>query len=110
MTDTAARIVGPAFLANAAATIYTVPGSTSAILRNIHVANETAAVVNLTLSIALTATADAAGKRLFSAYPVPANGVVDWSGFIVLNATDLLIGFAGTASALTICVNGVLVT
>lgn len=110
MADTQARVVGPAFLANAAATLYTVPASTSAILRNIHVANETTVAATFTLSIALTATADAAGKRLYSAYSVGANSVMDWSGFIVLNTTDLLIGFASAASTMTITVDAVLVT
>lgn len=103
MADTAKRVAGPTLLTGTAATVYTVPASTTATLRNIHVSNETAAAATLTMSIGT----DAAGKRLFTAYTVAANDVVDWSGFMVLAAGEVLQAFSGTASALTLTVSAV---
>jgi len=103
MADTAKRLSGPALLTGTAATQYTVPASTTTILRNIHVSNETGTAATLTMSIGT----DAAGKRLFTAYTVAANDVIDWSGFIVLAAAEIIQAFSGTASALTLTVSGV---
>src|SRR3954471_18728036 len=103
MADTARRLSGPALLTAAAATQYTVPASTTAILRSIHVSNETGTAATLTMSIGT----DAAGKRLFTAFTVAANDTLDWSGFIVLAAGEVLQAFSGTASALTLTVSGV---
>ena len=103
MADTAKRLSGPTLLTAAAATQYTVPASTTAILRNIHVSNETAIAATFTMSIGT----DAAGKRLFTAFTVGANDVLDWSGFIVLAAAEIIQAFSGTASALTLTISGV---
>lgn len=103
MADTAKRLSGPALLTGSAATVYTVPASTTTILRSIHVSNETGTAATLTLSIGT----DAAGKRLFTAFSVAANDVLDWSGFIVMTAAEILQAFSGTASALTLTTSGV---
>lgn len=102
-TDTAKRLAGPAALSATAATIYTVPGSTTAILRSIHVANTTGTVARFTLSIGT----DAAGKRLWSNVAIPAYDALDWSGFQVMAATEIVQAFSDTASALTITISGV---
>jgi hypothetical protein len=85
MADTAKRLAGPT------------------VLRNIHVSNETGSAATLTLSIGT----DAAGKRLYTALSIPANSTLDWSGFIVLAAAEILQAFSGTASALTLTISGV---
>jgi hypothetical protein len=103
MPDVAKRLAGPALLTAAAATQYTVPAATTTILRNVHVSNETAATATFTLSIGT----DAAGKRLWTAVDIPTKSSLDWSGFIVLNAADVIQAFSGTASALTLTISGV---
>jgi hypothetical protein len=103
MADTAKRLAGPTSLTASSATIYTVPGSTTAILRNIRVANTTGVVARLTVSIG----ADAAGTRIWSSVAIPANDALDWSGFMVLAAAETLRAYSDTASALTITVSGV---
>lgn len=103
MADVAKRLAGPSLLTGTAATVYTVPGATATILRSIHVSNETGSTATFTLSIGT----DAAGKRLFTAVDIPTKGSLDWSGFIVLNAAEVLQAFSGTASALTLVVSGV---
>lgn len=104
MADTAKRLAGPSQLTTSAATLYTVPASTTCIVRHIHVANTTANVVTLTLGIGAAGTA---ANQLFSAYPLNGNAVLDWTGFMVLNAADILSALAGTGSALTITVSGI---
>lgn len=103
MADVAKRLAGPALLTNAAATVYTTPGATTTIIRNIHVANETGTAATVTLSIG----ADAAGKRFWYQLNVPANGAIDWSGFQVLAAAEVVQAYSGTASALTLTMSGV---
>lgn len=106
MTDTAKRLAGPLALTASAVTRYTVPAATTTIVRSIHVAsNDNGTVGLLTMSIG----ADATGTRLFYAYPVPANGVLDWSGFLVLNAGDILQAYS-TMAVLILTVSGVEVT
>jgi hypothetical protein len=102
-TDTAKRLSGPALLTGSAATVYTVPASTTTVLRNIHVCNETGTAATLTMSIGT----DGAGKRLFMGFSVAANDVLDWSGAIIMNAAEVLQAFSGTASALTLTTSGV---
>ena len=103
MTDTAKRLVGPTLLTASEATLYTVPASTTAILRGLRVANNDTTTVNLTMSIG----ADAAGTRLYSAFGLTAKSVHDWSGFHVLAAAETLRGYASAANALTVTVSGV---
>ena len=106
MTDTAKRLAGPVLLTGSEATLYTVPASTTAILRGLRVVNNDTATVNLTLSIG----ADAAGTRLYSAFGLTAKSVHDWSGFMVLAAAETLRGFASATNVLTVTVSGVEVT
>lgn len=103
MADTLKRLSGPTLLTTSAVTQYTVPGSTTATVRSIHVANETGTAATFTLSLGT----DGAGKRLFKDVSVPANGVLDWSGTVILAAAEVLQALAGTGSALTLTVSGV---
>lgn len=103
MADTAKRLVGPISLPNSATTLYTVPALTTATIRNIHIANATGTAATLKMSIG----ADAAGTRILSDFSVPADGFLDWSGFLVLAAAETLRATGGTNNALTITVSGV---
>lgn len=102
MPDTAKRLAGPAAVGTVAATVYTTPAATTTVLRNIHVANTTTGALTFNLSVG----ADAAGTRLYSGFSVPANGSLDWSGFIPLAATEVLQALA-SAAGLTLTVSGV---
>lgn len=85
MSDTA-KPVGPTIGVAGAATLYTVPGSTVGILRHMHITNTTGGALTFKLSIG----ADAAGTRLFSDTSIPANGALDWSGFLPIAAAGTL--------------------
>lgn len=108
MARTPKRLAGPAQVSNAAATKYTVPAATKTIIRNIHVQNPSGSAVTFTLSVG----SDAAAVRLFDAYSIPAAAagvtasVVDWWGYQVLEAAEIVQAFAGTNNILTLTING----
>lgn len=106
MVDTASRVYGPAQPGTSETTLYTVPASTTLILRNIIIANTTGSAATFKMSIG----ADAAGTRLFSDFSVAANDVLEWTGFVVLAAAETLRAQQGTSGALTFTASGVLVT
>jgi hypothetical protein len=108
MADTASRVYGPAQPGTTNGTLYTVPGATTATLRNIHIANTTASAA--TISLAINGTAATAANCFLSGLSIPANGSYDWSGFLVLATTDTLQGLQGTTGALTVTVSAILTT
>lgn len=105
MTDTLSR-VGPTALTTSAATLYTVPSSTKATLRYIHVCNETATARTFTMSIGT----DGAGKRLFTEVTVAANDSFSCDMNLTLEASEILQGLASANTALTVHVGMVLTT
>lgn len=108
MARTPVRMSGPAQVSNAAATKYTVPATTLTIMRHIHIQNPSGSAVTFTMSIG----ADAAATRIFDAYSIPAAGagvtgsVLDFFGYWVLAAAEIVQAFAGTNNVLTLTVNG----
>mgnify|MGYP000341900618 CR=1 FL=1 len=106
MADTAKRAYGPAAPATTAATAYTVPASTTFILKQIHASNGTASSATVTASIGL----DAAGTRVLDALTVPANGTYTLDTWIPMAATEVIQVKQGTASACTLTITGVEVT
>jgi|SRR5579875_2449430 len=102
MSSTPKRLVGPSQLGTAASTLYTVPSSTKTVVRYIHVSNPTGGSVSLTMSIG----ADAAAVRIFDALAIAANSAQDFFCYHVLEAAEIIQGFASTASALVITIDG----
>lgn len=108
MTDTASRVYGPAQPGTGNATLYTVPGATTAVFRGIHITNTTGSAA--TISLAFNGTAATAANCFLYQFSIPASGSYDWSGFQTLATGDTLQGLQGTASALTLTVSAVLIT
>jgi hypothetical protein len=96
------RLAGPLLVTNSVVTRYTVPAVTKAIVRHIHISNPSGSAVTFTLSIG----ADAAGTRLFDAYSIPANSVLDHFCYYVLAAAEILQTNAGTTNILVITIDG----
>ncbi len=96
------RLYGPAQLTNATATKYTVPSLTKTRIRHIHVSNPSGSPVNLTISIG----ADAAGTRIYDAFPIAANDVLDDYGVYVMDAAEILAAFASVTTTLVIEISG----
>ena len=101
MIGTLAR-VGPAYIANAAANIYTPPASTIyTIIRHIHVANVTAGAVTFSLYVGATG-GSAGGTQLFGTQSVAANSPFDYYCVKKMVSTDFLTGVASAATSLVI--------
>jgi hypothetical protein len=98
----AKRMHGPAQVSNAAATKYTVGSSRRGILRHVHIQNPSASAVTFTMSIG----ADAAGVRLFDAFNIGANTILDHFCYYVLEAAELIQAFAGTNNILVLTIDG----
>ena len=102
------RISGPAYLAAAAADIYTPPASTIyTVIRHIRVTNKTGTADSFTLYVGGTG-GSTGGTEIAKSKNVPANDYVDlfFAPGLKLLSTDFLSGLAATASTLTITVMG----
>ena len=102
------RISGPAYMANVAANIYTPPSPLIYIMiRQIHIANVTAAGVTFSLYVGATG-GSVGGTELEKNYAIGANG--DWDKFfqpgLKMLSTDFLSGLGSAANALVITVMG----
>lgn len=104
MPDVGIRI-GPTALTTSAATLYTVPASTTLTVRGIHIANESAvAAVTVTMSIGT----DGAGKRFLGpGLSLPASSSYDWSGFLIVNAAEVIQALASATTSLTVTISGI---
>lgn len=106
MAATLKRISGPAYLANAAANIYTPPASTIyTVIRHIHFANVTATAATFSLYVGATG-GSTGGTELFKLKSVPANDVYDYYCNMLMLSTDFLSGLASASSTITITVEG----
>jgi hypothetical protein len=105
-SNTLKRLAGPAFIANAAANIYSQNALIYDIVRHIHVANKTGTAATFSLYVGATG-GSASGTELFGTVTVAANSTFDYYCVLRLaGAVDFLSGDAGTASALVITVEG----
>lgn len=102
MPRIAKRLHGPAQVSNAAATKYTVPAVTKTIIRHIHIQNPSAVAVTFTASIG----ADAAGTRIFDAFTIAANTVLDHFCYYVMEAAEIFQALAGTNNVLVLTIDG----
>ena len=92
---------------NSAETLYTVPASTTAIIKDIQICNNSAA--NCEISIWLVPNGGSAGDEncLLKAWDVPAADFLHWTGFQVLGtAGDTIEATAETTDKITIIISG----
>ena len=100
MPNTATRYARAA-LTTTSATLYTVPAGATALVTEIILSNTTA--------IDITATITLSGVALFTAAPVPANGILTLGLKQVVSTTEIIAGFA-SAAGLNVFISGVNVT
>lgn len=100
MPRTPTRLAGPAAFAAATAVIYTVPASSLAIVRHIHVANPTGGAITFTVQVDVDAGGDAAAERIFDAYSVAAGAVFDHFCYYVIPAAGTIRAHASSTSAI----------
>lgn len=106
MADTAKRLDHRSPTAATNTTAYTVPASTTAIVRNIHINNSNASTN--TIYVAINGTTETATNRILD-FTLPTQSSYDWNGFLVLNATDTIQIQASLATAV-FTISGVEVT
>lgn len=81
-------------------------GQPYAIIRHMRVTNKTGAAVNVSLWKGASAGNVAGTEFGWSAVSVPANSFIDWYGVARFDSGDFLVGGAGSASALTLTLEG----
>lgn len=106
MAGTLKRIAGPAYIASAAANIYTPPAATIyTVIRHIHIDNKDSSARTFSLYVGATA-GSAGGTELFKDVSVAVAGYFDWFCNLKMIDTDFLSGIASAASTLVITVMG----
>lgn len=102
------RIAGPAYLAAAAADIYTPPASTIyTVIRQILLTNKDSSARTVTLYVGATG-GSAGGTEILAGYSIAVGGQypIFFSPGLKMLSTDFLTGVASSASAVTIVVMG----
>ena len=88
------------------ATLYTVPSSTTVIVKQILVANTTSTAATLTLSLVPSGGTAGVTHHIASAVTVQGNALVTFDLAQVMTAADFLAGLQGTSGALTVTISG----
>lgn len=96
------RFHGPAQLSNAATTKHTAAASEISIVRHVHVYNPGSGTVNFTMSIGT----DAAGTRVFDAYPVLEDVPLDHWCYYPLAATETIQALGSVNNQLVLTISG----
>lgn len=96
--------------------IYTPPTTTGgtpsyakncyAIIRGVRVTNKTGSAATVSLWVGATGANAAGTEFLFQATSVPANSYIDRTASKMLSTADFLVGGSGTATALSIDIDG----
>ena len=102
MAKVQVRMAGHAQVSNDAATKYTVPANRRGIVRHVHIQNPSGSAVTFTMSIGT----DAAGTRIFDAFSIGANQILDHYCYYILAAAEIIQAFAGTNNILTLTIDG----
>lgn len=95
--------LGQAAITTGVTTLYTVPANTRTLVKELSIANTTAAPINVRVHIGSGAASTA--NAFFYDVPVPANDVLQYNGVQVLNAGDT-IQVQAAAAGLTITASG----
>lgn len=108
MAGTLKTISGPAYIANAAANLYTPPAATIlTVIKQIHLANKTAGAITVSIYVGATG-GSAGGTEIMGGLSIPANSVYDmyFNPGLRMTSTDFLSAVASAASSVTATVIG----
>jgi hypothetical protein len=107
VAGTLKRIAGPAYLAAAAADIYTPPAATIyTVIKHIHIVNKTAGAVTFALYVGATGGSAGGTEIRGPLESIAAYGTVDYWCNLKMLSTDFLTGLASAATSLVITVEG----
>lgn len=90
----------------AEATYYTVPGGQKAIVKNIVIANTSAATATLALSLVASGGTAGNANRILPTIAVPANSVIPFDLTQVMDAGGFISAIASANAALTVTISG----
>ena len=90
--------------------LYTVPGSSSIIVKNIVLANTTANEATITLHIVPNSGSAAASNAILYDYAISGRGVSTLDCSIVMSSSSFLYAVNGTNNAITATISGVEIT
>lgn len=96
---------GQAAITTGVTTLYTVPASTRALVKEFSIANTTAAAINVRVFFVPSAGSAATSNAFLYDVPVPANNALQYNGIEVLNAGDT-IQIQAVSAGLTIIASG----
>ena len=96
---------GQAAITTGVTTLYTVPASTRALLKELSIANTTAASINVRVFLVPFGGSAGTGNAFLYDVPVPGNNALQYNGIEVLNAGDT-IQIQAASAGLTIIASG----
>lgn len=97
--------LGQAAITTGVTTLYTVPTSTRTFVKDLDIANTTAAAINVRVFLVPSAGSAATANALFYDAAVPANTTLQWLGTQILNVADT-IQVQASSVGLTITASG----
>ena len=91
---------------NGTDTLYTVPALTTAIVKNINVANTTAVDATITIWIDPDGTTAGDAQVAMKTVTIPANDFINVSCYFIMAAAATIKATAGTTNVLAVSING----
>lgn len=86
-------------------TFYTVPASSTLLVKDFDICNTTAATITITMYLVPSGGTAGSSNMIVPAYSLPANAMMQWAGTQVLNAGDF-IQIVASAVGSTINISG----
>lgn len=106
-TYTPKRLTGPAQVANSATDVYTVPGATSVVVKQIVFNNTSASAVNVTAYVIPVGGTAGPNTAIISALSIAPNSQVIWSADIPMASGEKLNFLASATTSVTYLVSGI---
>jgi hypothetical protein len=97
-------------LTNTGGTLYTVPASTTIIVREIFAVNTSGSAQTVSISLVPTGGSQASTNRIVDAYSINAHTHYQWSCWQVLDAGDFIYAIANANTAITVTISGMALT
>lgn len=91
-------------------TLYTCPGATTALLRDMNIANTTGNTITVTVWVDPDGTTASDSTAIMKDFTILPNEFVHWSGYIILTATGTIKAQASAGSSITITACGAEIT
>lgn len=91
---------------NAQVTIYTVPGASQDVIKDIDITNTTGSAATVSINLVPSGGSALTANLFFALVSVPANSTVHWTGTQVLNTGDFISVISGTNNACNVMISG----